>query len=184
MDDERIVDLYWQRSEEAIRETDAKYRNYLNSIAYNILADREDSMECVNDTYHNAWNAMPPHRPSLLAAFLGKITRGLSIDRWRKNNADKRGSGETSLALEELAECVSGESSVQDQVQRRELVQLINDFIGILPVDERRVFLLRYWYMESVKEIAHRTGFSHSKVTSMLHRTRKKLRTQLEKEGY
>ena len=184
MDDERIVALYWSRSETAITETASKYGSYLNNISYNILVNREDAQECVNDTYNDAWNSMPPHRPSILSTFLGKITRRISIDRWRKLNAEKRGGGELTLALDELEDCVSGSGSVEDEIQRRELAKLFNDFLNTLPATERRVFLCRYWYMDSIQTIAQQFGFSQSKVTSMLHRTRAKLRTVLEKEGY
>ena len=184
MDDDRIVALYWSRSEAAITETAAKYGSYLRSISFSILGSREDAQECVNDTYHDAWNAMPPHRPSVLSASLGKITRRNSIDRWRKRNAEKRGGGELPLALEELEECVSGSGSVEDAVQRKELEQLLDRFLDTLPVTERRVFLRRYWYLDSVQSIAWQFGFSQSKTASMLHRTRAKLRALLEKEGY
>jgi len=184
MDDSHIVELYWSRSETAITETAVKYGSYLTSISYNILADREDAVECVNDTYHDAWNTMPPHRPSILSAFLGKIARRISIDRWRKRNAGKRGGGEIILALEELEDCVSGVGSVEDEIVRQELQKLYHDFLNTLSATERKVFLCRYWYMDSIGDIAQEFGFSQSKVASMLHRTRGKLRTVLEKEGY
>ncbi len=184
MDDDRIVELYWKRNENAISETATKYGSYLNSISYNILVNREDAQECVNDTYHDAWNSMPPHRPSILSTFLGKITRRISIDRWRRLNAEKRGGGELTLALDELEDCVSGSGSVEDEIKRRELAKLFNDFLNTLPVTERRVFLCRYWYMDSIQSIAQQFGFSQSKVASMLNRTRGKLRAQLVKEGY
>ena len=184
MDDQRIVELYWSRAESAILETDKKYGAYLNSISYNILASREDAQECVNDTYHNAWNAIPPTRPSILSTFLGKITRRLSIDRWRRLNAEKRGGGELTLTLDELECCVSGSGSVENEIERQELKKLLSDFLDTLPVTERRVFLCRYWYMDSIQSIALQFGFSQSKVASMLHRTRAKLRTVLEKDGY
>ena len=184
MEDERIVALYWSRTETAITETASKYGSYLNSISYNILFNHEDAQECVNDTYHNAWNSMPPHRPSILSTFLGKITRRISIDRWRNMRADKRGGGELNLALEELEDCVSGLGSVEDEIERGELTKLFNDFLNTLPATERRVFLCRYWYMDSIQSIAQQFGFSQSKVASMLHRTRAKLRVVLEKEGY
>ena len=182
MDDERIVALYWSRSDAAITETASKYGSYLNNISYNILVNREDAQECVNDTYHNAWNSMPPHRPSILSTFLGKITRRISIDRWRKMSADKRGGGELPLVLDELEDCISGSGSVEDEIERRELTKLFNSFLETLSVTERRVFLCRYWYMDSIQSIARQFGFSQSKVASMLHRTRKKLRAVLEKE--
>ena len=184
MEDERIIDLYWQRSEDAITETAAKYGSYLHSIAYRILADAEDAEECVSDTYRGAWEAMPPHRPAVLSTFLGKITRRISIDRWRKRSAEKRGGGEVSLVLEELEDCVSGSGSAEEETERRELLKKLGEFLAALPLTERRVFLRRYWYLDSVAAIAQQFGFSESKVTSMLHRTRRKLRAQLEKEGY
>lgn len=182
MEDQKIIELYWNRSEEAISETEQKYGNYCCSIAKNILANREDAEECVNDTYLAAWNAIPPQRPSLLAAFLGKITRNLSIDRWRTQNRQKRGSGEILLALDELDDCVSGQQSVDVEMERKRFAQVFNRFLDSLPEMERRIFLCRYWYLDPIAEIADRFGFSVSKVTSMLHRTRKKLYTVLEKE--
>ena len=184
MEDSRIVDLYWQRDESAISETATKYGKYLHSISYQILADMDDADECVNDTYHAAWQAMPPHRPSVLSTFLGKITRRISIDLWRKNNADKRGKGEVFLALEELEECISGNDNVEDEVERQELQKKLNVFLKHLPDTERRVFMCRYWYMDSISDIVKQFGYSESKIKSMLYRTRKKLRTMLEKEGF
>lgn len=184
MEDQKIIDLYWQRSEQAIVETDTKYGGYCYSIAYNILTNREDSEESVSDTYMAAWQSMPPKRPGILPAFLGKITRHLSIDRWRRKTADKRGGSEVSLALEELEGCVSGMESVEDRLQRKELTVLINRFLDSLPETERNVFLCRYWYADSVQDVADTFGFSVAKVNSMLYRTRQKLRRALAKEGY
>ena len=184
MEDNNIVELFWSRSESAIAETELKYGKYLHSISYRILTDTEDARECVNDTYNDAWQSMPPHRPLVLSTFLGKITRRISIDRWRMRNAQKRGSGEIVLVLDELEDCVSGSDSVEGEMERRELAELLNSFLGTLADTERRVFLCRYWYMDSIQTIAKKFGFSQSKVTSMLHRTRGKLRTMLEKEGY
>ena len=183
MEDRNIVELYWQRNEGAISETAAKYGPYLYGISYRILASPEDAEECVNDTYHDAWRCMPPHRPSVLSAFLGKITRRISIDRWRCYGAEKRGGGEAALALEELEECVSGSGDVEAEVERLELQKKLDDFLTALPPTERQVFLCRYWYMEPISAIAERFACSGSKVKSMLHRTRKKLRAMLEKEG-
>lgn len=184
MDDSSIVRLYWERSEEAITETDLKYGSYCHSIAYNILKNREDTEESVSDTYLDAWNAMPPHCPSILATFLGKITRRISIDRWRVRSAYKRGGGEITLALEELEECVADTKNVEQELESRELTRSVNSFLDTLPTTNRQVFLCRYWYLESIQDIAIRFGFSQGKVTSMLHRTRNKLRKQLAKEGY
>lgn len=184
MEDEQIVALYWERSEQAISETAQKYGAYCASISYGILQNREDAQECVSDTYVDAWNSMPPHRPSILATFLGKITRRISIDCWRRKNAAKRGGGEMVIALEELGECVRDTKSVESEFQRRELIRVMDRFCSGLGVTERQVFLSRYWYLDSIGQIGERYGFSESKVASMLHRTRGKLRRTLEEEGY
>lgn len=184
MEDSRILELYWRRSEAAIGETERKYGPYCYSIAKNILGSHEDSQECVNDTWLAAWNAIPPHRPGVLSGFLGKLTRNLSLDRWRTLHRQKRGGGEVTLALEELKDCVSGVETPQEGLERKELAGYINRFPATLPRQERQVFLCRYWYLDSVAEISRYTGFSQSKITSMLHRTRKKLGAFLEKEGY
>jgi len=184
MEDHAIVDLYWERSERAISETANKYNGYCFSIAYNILVNREDAEESVSDTWLAAWNTMPPQRPCVLAAFLGKITRHISIDRWRKRSAAKRGGGEVPLALDELMECVSDGDNTQQAYERKELVRVLNRFLGTLPETERSVFLCRYWYLDSIQVIAANFGFSQSKVTSMLHRLRQRFRKQLEKEGF
>ena len=183
MDDKKIVDLYWSRSESAISETDKKYGKYCYSIAYNILTNNEETEESVSDTYMTAWKAIPPRRPSVLATFLGKITRNLAIDRWRERVATKRGGGEVTLALEELEDCVAGLQNVEMEYERKELIRAYVKFLDALPVAERRVFLLRYWYVDSVEAIAEKFGFSQSKVKTMLYRTRAKLRKQLAEEG-
>ena len=144
MDDSKIVELYWKRSEQAIGETDQKYGKYCYRIAYNILASKEDSEETVSDTYMTAWKTIPPHRPSVLATFLGKITRNLSIDRWRTRSAYKRGGGQVVLALEELEECVASRENVEQAYAKKELLTAYKRFIEKLPVTERRIFLLRY----------------------------------------
>lgn len=183
MEDQGIVELFFDRSEQAIVETDKKYGGYCYTIAYNILASREDSEESVSDTYFSAWNTIPPRKPTLLQAFLGKITRHISIDRWRKQSAQKRGGKEMILALEELGECVDTRG-MEAEITSRELTRVLNGFLASLAETERNVFLCRYWYMDSIETIVNITGFSQSKVTSMLHRTRGKLRKKLEEEGY
>ena len=183
MNDKNIVDLYFNRDEEAITQTDKKYGRYCYSIAYNILMSREDAEESVSDTYMTAWRAIPPCRPSVLSTFLGKITRHISIDRWRERSAYKRGGGEVTLALEELEDCVAGLQNVEMEYERKELIRAYVKFLDTLPVTERRVFLCRYWYVDSVEAIAEKFGFSQSKVKTMLHRTRAKLRMQLAEEG-
>ncbi len=183
MEDSQIINLYFARSEQAIQETDTKYGGYCYSIAYNILASPEDAEESVSDTYLSAWNAMPPRRPPLLAAFLGKITRNISIDRWRKYRAFKRGEGQMEIALEELKECVSGRESAEDTAIRREILAGINRFLDTLDDTQRSVFLCRYWYLDSTEEIAEKSGFTVSKVKSMLFRIRKRLYAFLQEEG-
>lgn len=182
MEDQEILDLFWSRSETAISEVEHKYGRYCYSIAYNILTNKEDAEESVSDTYLTVWNIIPPQRPSVLAAFLGKITRRLSIDRWRSRNRYKRGGGEIILALEELGDCVAEDQTVEKACERKELALTFNRFLDALPETERRVFLCRYWYLDPIADIAAYFGFTESKVASMLHRTRKKLRTVLEKE--
>ena len=184
MDDKSIVDLYFSRNQDAITQTDKKYGRYCYCIAYNILTNKEDAEESVSDTYMTAWSAIPPRRPSVLSTFLGKITRHISIDRWRERSAYKRGGGEVPLALEELNECVSGMQNVEMDYERKEIVKAYVKFLDTLPITERRVFLCRYWYVESIETIADKFGFSQSKVKTMLHRTRAKLRKRLAEEGY
>ena len=183
MEDQAIIDLYFQRSEHAIAETAAKYGGYCYSIANNILGNKEDSEECVSDTWLAAWNAMPPRRPGVLSVFLGRITRNGALDRWRQRQARKRGGGEVTLALEELRECVSNDDDVEEAFSRRETVRAVNSLLDKLTETERNVFLRRYWCVDTVADIAASFGFTEGKVKSMLHRTRLKLRKQLEKEG-
>lgn len=183
MDDSSIVNLYWQRDEDAITETASKYGKYCYTIAYSILGDTEDSNEVLNDTYMGAWNSMPDQRPVMLSTYLGKITRRLSFKIWRGRNAQKRGGGEIVLALEELLECIPSKQSIDEQLEAEALSQMINEFLLGLPVIERRVFIRRYWHVCSIAEICEQFGFSKSKVESMLHRTRGKLLKKLKKEG-
>ena len=183
MADGHIVDLYWERSENAITETASKYGKYCYSIAYNILTNHNDAEESVNDTYLGAWNSMPPHRPTILSTFLGKITRRIAIKKWQKERAAKRGGGDIVIALEELEDCIPTGQSVEREIETAELGKVIDKFVIRLPLTERNIFICRYWYLDSISEICQQFGFSQSKVKSMLHRTRKKLRVYLEKEG-
>ena len=183
MEDGQIVELYWQRDPAAIAATAGKYGPYCFTIAHHILGSREDAEECVNDTWLNAWNAMPPQRPARLRLFLARITRNLSFSRFRAGTAKKRGGGEIALALEELGECASQNETMEDLLQRKQAEEALNRFLATLPETERNVLLCRYWYMDSIGQIAGKTGFTASKVTSMLHRTRGKLRKFLEKEA-
>ncbi len=182
MDDQKIVELYWRREERAITETKQKYGGYCYAIAYRILQNREDAEESVNDTYLGAWQSIPPHRPNLLSTFLGKITRNLSLKKWRTKNAAKRGGGEVALTLEELKDCVPAPRTVEEEVEVRALAAIIDDFLRGLPEEERDIFLCRYWYFDSVKEISGQFACSESKVKMKLLRTRKKLLERLERE--
>lgn len=183
MDDAKIVELYWARSEQAISETELKYGRYCRAISFNILADAADAEECVNDAYLSAWNSMPSNRPSLLAPYLGKLTRWLSLNRLRDGDCLKRGGGEVSLALEELAETLDSGADTEKELELRELNRALRRLLEGLKKEERDVFLSRYWYVAPIAEIAEKSGFSESKVKSMLHRTRKKLLAQLKEEG-
>ena len=184
MEDSRIIDLYWERSEQAIYETQCKYNHYCFSIANNILPFREDAEESVNDTYMAAWNSMPPFRPNALSIFLGKITRRISIDRWLKLNADKRGGGAIPVALDELASCIPGGADPAAEIDAKELAKVIGRFLDTIPSVERKVFLMRYFSLAKIQDIAIQFNMSSAKVKSMLYRTRCKLRKHLEKEGY
>ena len=182
MEDNRIVDLFWQRDETAITETENKYGRFCFSIANRILQNTEDARECVNDTFLAAWNAIPPHRPEILSTFLGKITRRLSLKKRRDSSADKRGGGSVDISLDELEACIPSGQTVDESVDLAVLTEILNDFLAALPEEERRVFLRRYWYFDSVGEIAARFGFGESKVKMTLKRTRDKLRARLQKE--
>ena len=184
MSDTEIVELYWNRKERAVEETAKKYGSYCYAIAYNILSNHEDSEESVNDTYIEAWNAIPPHRPLILSSFLGKITRRLAIDKWRSDHAQKRGGGELADVLDELAECVAYEDSAERHLEKQMLSQAINEFLRTLSETERKIFVCRYFYMESVEAVCKRFGYSASKVKSTLFRVREKLRIYLQKEGF
>ncbi len=184
MDDKSIVELYWQRSEQAIFETMKKYEKYCYAIAHSILNNTEDAEESVNDTYNAAWNSIPPHRPSLLSAYLGKLTRRISIDKYRNRNAQKRGGGELPLVLDELQNCISEKENAEQEFERKQLSEVINSFVNSLPETEQKIFLCRYWYFDSIEAISKQFGFSQVKVRSILHRSRKKLRCILEKEGF
>ena len=184
MEDCEIVTLFWHRDESAIEETSKKYGNYCYSIAYRILSNHEDSEESVNDTYIDAWHSIPPHRPSVLSAFLGKITRRIAIDKWRANRAAKRGFGETAVVLDELEECIAHENDIEAEMEREHLAQTVRAFLKTLSETERKVFVSRYFYMNSVESVCKQFGFSESKVKSMLFRIREKLRSYLLKEGF
>ncbi len=184
MDDAEIVQLYWDRNEQAILATADQYGNYCTSIAKNILGSCEDAEECVNDTYMNAWNSMPPHRPNILSTFLGKIVRNLSLNRYKHNTAKKRGGGELPAVLNELSDLVSGKDDVEQEITRKELVNTIDAFLDTLSPEKRSIFIRRYWYTDSILEIAKRHGMSDGAVSATLSRIRLKLHNYLLERGF
>ena len=170
MDDAKIVQLYWDRNEQAIPATADKYGRYCTSIANNILGNNEDAEECVNDTYLNAWNSMPPHRPSILSTFLGKIVRNLSFNRYKHNTADKRGGGELPV--------------VGQAFDQKELTKAIDTFLDSLSPEKRSIFISRYWYTDSISEIAVRHGMNDGAISMTLNRLRLKLHNYLLERGF
>lgn len=184
MQDEEIVELYWQRNEAAIRHTDRKYGHYLTKLSYNILADWEDSKESVNDTYLHAWKSMPPHRPNVLLTYLCKITRHVSIDILRKRNSAKRRPSEYMRSLSELDDCVSAGNRTEQDVDLRLLAKAVQDYLETLPEEMRDVFIGRYYFADSIREVAKYYGMSESKTKSMLYRIRMGLKKYLEQEGF
>ena len=184
MEDSQIVALYWVRFQQVLDETASRYGDYCYTIARRILSSPADAEESVNDTWLAAWNAIPPHRPQVLRTFLGKLTRRLALKRRRDRDREKRGGGELPLILSELEGCVSSQDNVEDELIAAELIQALNRFTAGLPDTERRVFLRRYWYLDSIHQISQEFHFSGSKVKSMLFRTRNKLRVYLQKEGF
>ena len=181
MTDSQIIDLYWQRTEAAIAETNRVYGRYCHSIAYGILRDREDAQEVVSDAYLKLWDLIPPQRPDPFRGFLGRIVRQLSINRLEHDTAKKRGSGEYALALEELGDVFS--DNAPDPAERLALRTALEDFLRALPAQARRIFLKRYWYLLSIRDIAGELGLGQSNVKMQLLRTRQKLREHLQKEG-
>lgn len=184
MDDQEIIALYWQRNPDAIQQTAHKYGSFSISIARNILGNSEDAEECVNDAYLNLWNSIPPQRPSSLSAYLRKITRNLSFDRYRYNQAGKRGGSQVAPVLDELMDCVSDANGVEQEIDRQELLQAINDFLRTLPASKRNLFLCRYWYAFPISEIARKFGLREQNVSVALNRIRKKLKVYLSERGY
>ena len=183
MEDNQIIELYWQKNADAISETANKYGLYCFAIAENILHNTEDSEECVNDTWLRAWNVIPPQKPNVFRIFLAKITRNLAFNRFKARNAEKRGGGEIALVLDELGECLGG-ADAEVAYEAKELRQSIRRFVRALPEREGNVLVRRYFFAESVADIAKRYGLSENNVMVILSRTRKKLKAHLLKEGY
>ena len=182
MDDTQIIDLYWDRDQGAITATAGKYGSFLHALSWNILRSHHDAEECVNDTYFRAWNAIPPERPSALRAWLGRITRNLSLDRWKAGRTQSRGAG-MEMLLGELDECIPDHRGPEQAAEERVLAECVSAFLQGQTADNRYIFLRRYWYGEDIAAIAQHLDCGESRVKSALFRTRKALRAFLEKEG-
>lgn len=183
MRDEEIIELYWNRSEDALAQTADKYGHFLTGISYRILYNAEDTEECVNDTYLHAWNSMPPHKPSKLQVFLGAIVRNLSLDCYREKHAKKRVPTQMVTLLSELEEVVPTASTVEKEYENKEIAAYISNFLKEQPLEKRQLFLRRYWYCDEIKKLATDFGYSESKVKSSLFHMRNKLREYLEQRG-
>ena len=183
MEDAAIVQLYWDRDQEAITASDRKYGALCRTLSRNILSSREDAEECVNDTWHRAWQSIPPERPDPLRVWLGKITRNLALDRWRASRAGKRGGGQLEALLSELEGCLPAGDSPERQAEDKELAEAINTWLKSLPYAPRIIFLRRYWYGDSVADIAKAMGMGQGAVKSALFRARGGLKAHLEQEG-
>ena len=181
MEDAKIIELYNARSELAVAETERKFGKMLFSIAMNILSNREDSEETVNDTYGKAWSSIPPQKPDFLGAWLGIITRNLSISRFRMNKAQKRSGIETMLS--ELEECIPSSENIETESESKEITAAINRWLETLKKEERILFLRRYWFSDSIAELAEKVKIPPKKLSSKMFRLRKSLKEFLEKEG-
>ena len=184
MEDQEIVELFWARDERAVEEAERRHGGLCRALALRVLGDPQDAEECVSDALLAAWDSIPPQRPEKLAAYLARITRNLALRRKRDNGRLRRGGAQADLAFEELDECLPGGKDVERELERSELRAAVERFLRTLPRTERRLFLCRYWYFDSIAELSRSFGFSESNVKSMLWRCRNKLRRRLEKEGY
>ncbi len=184
MNDREIVQMFLERSEYALREVSRKYGAYCLTIARNILRNHEEAEECVNDTYMQAWDSIPPNEPSALGAYLGRITKNLALNRARALMCEKRGGKEETVSFDELDEFVSGSYSVESESERREILDAINAFLESLPAKKRQMFVARYWQYYKLSEVGERFGMSESSVAVELGRTRKKLKEYLIKRGF
>lgn len=182
MEDSAIIELYWARDEGAITQTDAKYGAFCRRLAYNVLTNIEDSEECVNDTWHRAWDTMPPKRPDSLRAYLGRIVRNLSISRLRQRTAQKRGGG-LEVMLSELDDCLPAPNGVEQEAEAQELAGVISAWLRSLNADDRAVFLRRYWYGDSVIDLAREWGCGANQMAKRMLRLRRALKARLEQEG-
>lgn len=181
--DREIVELFLDRDEKAVSAASSKYGKYISTVAMNVLGDRQDAEECVNDTLLKAWESIPPAEPHNLGGYLAKIAKNISLNRYRQDNAEKRG-GELARVYEELGECVASSDSVERSYENKELIEAINAFLAKQPSDKRDLFVLRYWYCMSIAELAARVGISENRTAVELFRIRKKLVKHLQKRGF
>lgn len=181
MEDNEIIELFWQRSQQAIVETDNKYGGRLNTLAMNILHDRQDAEECVNDTYHATWNTLPPERPNYFFAYLAKLARNFSFGKYDYYHAQKRWVTVVELS-DEIENCIPSPNDLEQKIDSKELGRIISEFLYQQPLEMRTVFVRRYWYMDSIRDISAANHISESKVKSILFRMRNKLREHLEGE--
>lgn len=182
--DNEIIELFNSRDERAISAASSKYGRYCSAVAMNILGNRQDAEECLNDTLLKAWESIPPAKPDNLPGYLAKITKNISLNRYRSTHTEKRGSGSMDSVYEELAECIPDKNNVERNYEHKELIEAINAFLAKLSSDKRDIFVLRYWYCMSVSEVAARVGMSENRAAVELFRTRKKLVKYLEKRGF
>lgn len=183
MEDEKIIDMLLRRDETVLEIISEKYGRYCYSIAYNILGNNDDTEECVNEALYNVWNSIPPNTPSVFSAYLGKCTRFAALKKLRNNSTQKRGGGEITVTFSELSECIPSDEKIISEIEAEETGRIINSFLGGLSENERKIFICRYWYFDSISSISEQFGFSQSKIKSVLFRTRKKLKQKLIKEG-
>ena len=184
LDDEKIIDLYWQRNERAISETANKYETFLFTIAYNIVHDRLDCEECVNDTYLGTWNRIPPARPNIFQLFLAKLTRNIAIDRYRQRTAKKKIPSELTTSLHELDSCLSDSRTPDQEYEIKEIAKILNDYLREIDDKQEFEFFCRYYYSDSVVNIAKMLGVSRNTVFRDLAKMREELKERLRKEGY
>lgn len=181
-EDNELIDLFLNRSDKAILHTSDKYNNYCYSIAYGILKNHEDSEECVNDTYMSAWNSIPPNIPKKLSCFLGRITRNAVLNIYEKRHAAKRGRGQVKLALSELSECVDMNSGIENEQERQQIREVINKFLQDQNEQRRKIFIQRYWYLVSIREIAFQHDLNQNQIKSVLYQMRNELKKRLQRE--
>ena len=183
MEDSEIISLFFARSEQAVAELDRQYGAAVKKTAANILSDRLDAEECVNDTYLRVWNSIPPQRPNPLVSYVCKIARNLALDRYRSSRAEKR-NGSLDLVLEEMEDCIPSTMNVETELEAKELTAAINRFLAALPREDRLLFVRRYWYGDPVSDLAAQTNSSANRISVRLFRLREKLRNTLKKEGF